>query len=834
MSRKDEAAAQTAIRKQLLANGYTPLANDDKRCMLPGWSRLVVDEQLIDEWSEQLRYRATGIRLEHGVAMIDIDVNDDEIIDKFLDAIPDDLWEVLKHCPVRYGKGAKQAWLFRTETPFLRYASGAFARPGEDPEGDDVVLHRVEVFGGKGGGRQMGAFGAHTVEGGEVKVAYRWEGRSPLDIRAEDLPILTEDDVAELCDIATEVMQLAGWTRHTRSKSGKTDDGGLVKFDLTEDMVFDTQEFGEIAGLGELKKLLEAEERLRLSASWLEGPAARNKTRCIASLDHSGEVAIFETAEFLTHKAERLKPKLPTDTMADRLREMAAKGTLFSAGTDRREPVGRPAGGDEDRDELDAEDILQQAADILLQEYAFAPDQDKPVFEIRGTRRMSLGNFKVMCRPYAVQRRGPRGGVQTINPADIWLDSAMRIEVCGRRFLPRTRDLLVWSDLDNALAINLYRPAQHTASPRRLDVWQRFMEHLLPDDRERAWFMNWLAAKVQKPWLPNCGVIMVAPRQGTGRGTLFDILRGVFGPAHVRNVNSMQLMGHGGQGQYTEWLEDALLVTCDEVLAGGDTSGNMMWKRQEAYERLKTLVDPRARVASIVRKGEANFEAEVFASFLMATNNLNALPLAEDDRRLAVLQNAALPMLAVPGLLDLMDEVRSVDAGYDAGFLSAIHADLMSRTVDWAEAREAPLWAVQRLSMLEANKSDLDEVLEGVLSELPGDYILSDDLRKRLGVAIDAAGLKDELKGWWNRARDILRQGTAYGWTRMQVRQHVQDRTVKEKRATVYYRDAPGVMDAWTATPEADRPALWQEGSDLNATLSRARRVMREKGWTVE
>lgn len=826
MSRIEEAAEQTAIRRQLLKNGYVPLANDDKRCMLSGWSKMTVTDQTIDNWADQTRYRATGIRLERGVAMLDIDINDAAIIAAFEDALPASIWQVCEQMPVRAGKGAKQAWLFRTETPFLRYASGAFCGAGEDPEGENTVLHRVEVFGGAGGGRQMGAFGAHTVVNNTVAVAYGWIGPSPLDVPAADLPVLTEAEVAILCDTATAVMEQAGWVRHERSASGLTSDGKVV-FDLTEEMMFDTKDWGllSLADLGEV--LSHKDDRVRLSAAWLEGPAARNKTRCIASLDYEGEVQVFETAAFTMHKAKRLEPKTPTDSMVDRLREMTAKGSLFSVGTQKPEP---PA----ERGDMSPEDILQQAVDVLLQEYAFAPALDKPVVPVKSKARASysLANFRTLCRPLSIQMRGKRGGVTTVNPVDIWLDSADRIDVCGHRFDPRKHDHLIWSDPDDALAVNRYRAVEHTTAPTRLDIWQRFLEHLLPVEREREWFLNWLAAKVQKPWLPNCGVIMVAPKQGTGRGTLFDILTDVL--RYVEPVSALQLMGGSGQGQYTEWLEDALLVVCDEVLAGGDTTGNMTWKRQEAYERIKTLIDPRKRLTSIIRKGVTAYKAEVFASFLLATNNLNALPIAQDDRRLAVLQNARLPMSAVAGLQQLMDEIRTLDEGYDAGFISAVYHDLAARAVDWDEAREAPMWAEQRLSMLEANKSDLDEVLEQVLCELPGDYILSDDLRKRIAVELDARGLRDEIKGWWNKVCDIIKQDTVYGWARMTVRQHVQDRMIKEKRATVYYRDAEGVQERWNDTCEAARPALWAEGSNLNATLSRARKAFREKGWVVE
>ena len=51
----------TALRKQLLKNGYVPLPNLDKRCMLKGWPTVHVDEAAIDMWIDFLpEFHAAG------------------------------------------------------------------------------------------------------------------------------------------------------------------------------------------------------------------------------------------------------------------------------------------------------------------------------------------------------------------------------------------------------------------------------------------------------------------------------------------------------------------------------------------------------------------------------------------------------------------------------------------------------------------------------------------------------------------------------------------------------------------------------------------------------
>src|SRR4051794_36456128 len=68
----------TALRLQLLANGYVPIPNRDKVPGFKGWSRITVNEATIRSWkgSRALRRLATGLRVESELCVIDVDSND--------------------------------------------------------------------------------------------------------------------------------------------------------------------------------------------------------------------------------------------------------------------------------------------------------------------------------------------------------------------------------------------------------------------------------------------------------------------------------------------------------------------------------------------------------------------------------------------------------------------------------------------------------------------------------------------------------------------------------------------------------------------------------------
>jgi hypothetical protein len=292
-------------------------------------------------------------------------------------------------------------------------------------------------------------------------------------------------------------------------------------------------------------------------------------------------------------------------------------------------------------------------------------------------------------------------------------------------------------------------------------------------------------------------------------------------------VSSVELLGGGGQGQYNGWLSDSVLVTCDEVMAGDDGGGSMTWKRRESYERLKQYTDPRRREVLIRKKNVNAYTAEIFASMLLATNHLNALPLTVDDRRFAVLMQEDIKFINREGLPELVNPWRP-EGVFEAAFGSALRAYLRGVAVDWTAVREAPNLGEGRLIMQQQNEGDVEDILRDVLSRVPADYIASEDLRRRLQIAITAYGEGDHLKNWWRRTQDILRAENSMGWKAIQTRQTVVGADGRQKLLTVYYRAADGVRQAWSDTALRDRAALLAPGSDVNRNMTALEQAKRD------
>ncbi|EHK58113.1 hypothetical protein MAXJ12_06315 [Mesorhizobium alhagi CCNWXJ12-2] len=300
----------TALRLTLLANGYAPLASIDKLCVLPNWPRSPVDEALITRrWARMRRYTATGIRVENGLAVIDLDVDNVPAMAELAERLKGILPGAFLLC--RHGKGAKIALFVRTAEPFKRICSKRWLKPGDTAEGG---AHGAEIFGGASA-RYFGAFGWHTLD----RIKYRWAGNSPADTPLDRLPVFTKKQFFAAIDAIECILRRRGWQVVERSVGGENVAHRV--HDLVEGMAFECND-GVTRTLSELQEMarLDAVQGLRCSASWLEGPTAKRTDRCLIGHTATGQLTVVENDSGVTHM---VKTDID-DIIAEKLRRLAA------------------------------------------------------------------------------------------------------------------------------------------------------------------------------------------------------------------------------------------------------------------------------------------------------------------------------------------------------------------------------------------------------------------------------------------------------------------------------------------------------------------------------
>lgn len=344
--------------------------------------------------------------------------------------------------------------------------------------------------------------------------------------------------------------------------------------------------------------------------------------------------------------------------------------------------------------------------DDLVAQYAFCPSRSRQVVPLvtdDANAGMTFDNFK---------KDHARWNIDKKNPADVWLHRVDRLSVAGLQMRP-DRKRPTFSDRGETF-VNTYRPPDHSAPGGDATMAFRYFEHLLPTEAEREWFLDWLAHKMRKPEIPGAGVIMVAHgTQGTGRGTLGNrLLPALFGERYVAKPDMSDLTDKSGQGQYNDFVADALVVVVDETDTNEAAGRSRYGKRKDAYRALQKLVEPAPRYLRVKRKYGSAGDEMTNASYIIATNDRDAVALDPDDRRFAVLTNGyRMPVEFRFEFHAWLDHPRNV-----AAFARYL---LTERDISHYSPFADPPLFVGKADMVEMGKSDIDRAVDEAIAAMP-------------------------------------------------------------------------------------------------------------------
>jgi hypothetical protein len=196
--------AITATRLQMHRNGYHPVPiigahvktnSAGKRPTMSDWHTrcLSADEPEIESWQRQHDCTNTGM-LSGTVSGVDIDVLDPALSDR-INAMA---IERLGPTPLkRIGRAPKTLLCYRLNGSIKKLST---------PElffGDDVKATKGEIL---GDGQQLVAFGIHP----ETNAEYYWPEKSPLDIHADAIPLVTAEALTAFIVEAEQMIRDAG------------------------------------------------------------------------------------------------------------------------------------------------------------------------------------------------------------------------------------------------------------------------------------------------------------------------------------------------------------------------------------------------------------------------------------------------------------------------------------------------------------------------------------------------------------------------------------------------------------------------------------------------
>ncbi len=692
---------RTALRLKLYENGFTPLANKRKLCLIPQWNSIEVTPDLINsrEWARSKAFADTGIRCGDVVAL-DWDIDDKALLNDLLDAIVEQ--GIVPESPfVRIGMPPRELWVYRTAEKIGKRTTGHFM-PKDAGEGHKGFA--VEVL---GAGCQFAAYGQR-----DDTVNYSWPVQSLVDADYMTLPEITKQQADAVKDFAVAFFERNGLER--KSPAGGTDEGYSHAYDLTPDMIFDVADMGPmtVAEIGEALQHYPPGEVLRCKVDALR-PTTGSWAGMISLVD--GQVCVSDHGTYTSHfpvegDSNKALEKLGA-LLAERFPDVA------------EEPTNEDPQPDLDNlDPLDPYRPLDENLAIALQRYVYVENDGMVCDLAQGFMTHKMRAFQDSMAPFYEVKLGPKGGEVRSELSILWRQHPKRLTAASMQMRPDMPYPLF--EENGARHVNTYKPARHDATGGDATIGVRMIENLLPIPAERAFFLSWLSFKIRHPEVPGPAIIMVArDSYGTGRGSLIALMTDIFGETYVSPVDFQTLVGQGTQSQYNEWQTDSLLVCVDEAKEA--VSGLNSWQtRSNAYEHLKTVVDPATRKLHVKRKGVKNTKERTYASIFIATNHGDAFVIPENDRRIAVLENGP-PMAGE--YWTKFHEWRRNKAN-----VAAFVAELLTIDLAGYNPYLAPPMTAAKADMVEAGASELDRAMEHALTGLANTLVVKEQIVLRI------------------------------------------------------------------------------------------------------
>ena len=220
---------------------------------------------------------------------------------------------------------------------------------------------------------------------------------------------------------------------------------------------------------------------------------------------------------------------------------------------------------------------------------------------------------------------------------------------------------------DGVATVNLWEyPAYHRAVGVEGTAFDEFLVYVIPDEAERAVFLNWLAWSLKhEEQKPRWAVMLYSQKQGTGKTVLTEVVKELFGVANTSRINGVrQLVARFNK----EVLQHKLVVVEEIELRKGSKEAN----------QVKSLITEDS--TTVEAKGLPSSVEGINCAFVMTTNHLPTW-LEEADRRFFILNfdhegynNGGKDYEKFVGLVKDLKEQISTPAG-----IKGIYDGLMAR-----------------------------------------------------------------------------------------------------------------------------------------------------------
>ncbi len=658
--------------KTLIDNGYkiVPIKEGSKSPNLREWTSIDATYANVDNWVRG-GFQGVGILCEHTPA-IDIDVHDKRIVDQLINLIESECGKVVL---TRVGQAPKVIIPFRVDAPVHKQTSPSYV----DVNGK---LNRVEVL---GKGQQFVAFGTHP----ETKCAYQWTSEeSLLTVIQDQLPLLTQTLIDSIFAHFHQIIPF-DWIVNKAPALTPTKSLDNVK---NKPSISESQLFQALT-------VIPADEYdtwLKVGMALYEHYDGQRKG--LELWDNWSSNADNYDADILKAKWQSFK------TSTEVTNAVTAKTILALATTVRK---------------ADYDVKMQQ-----FYEHHYYVVTEDAVLDTRLARHkepLPIANFLRANLNFYRLEEDPKGNIKRIQIAEEWLKNDNRKTLARRDYRPDKPQF--FNDDDGEVCYNIFYWPEHQKASQPIDLkpFYTHLELLFPLEKEREWFLDWMAFTLQAPHIRSpITPLHINLQHGLGRGLLAKLLRSLVGRHNVGKCD-IDHFGTGSKGQFNDYLFNNILCIMEEMDDG--------IKHYKIADKIKSVLTDDDQRASI--KYQQGKDLISYTNFLFFSNNLTALSLTEEDRRFNVFISDITPKdehyyIKMAKWLDRKEVI------------AAIFYRLKNRPLDIdAFKGQKPMKNEAKKRLIRESKSETELALDEFLVNPPAAWMTFQQIKKQLDGGLD-------------------------------------------------------------------------------------------------
>jgi len=223
------------------------------------------------------------------------------------------------------------------------------------------------------------------------------------------------------------------------------------------------------------------------------------------------------------------------------------------------------------------------------------------------------------------ERHYTRDMVRKLSASTTLQNSA--VSVIAKELDYRPGDATKFEVVNDHLFMNTWQPGGVEAKAGDASLWINHIAYLIPDERERHWFTQYLAHLVQHPSRKIRSIPLIKSLPGVGKNIMVTALKRMFHENDVR-----ELYGGVLADRWKSDMGNCLLLVLDELQVD---------ELKNAYNALKRWATE--ETGKVERKGIDSYDVRTPRGMLIFSNHDVPIKADEGDRRLFVVRVDAAP-----------------------------------------------------------------------------------------------------------------------------------------------------------------------------------------------